>query len=274
MGRVIAGVNSLEAQKARIARFPIPADLSGKRVLDIGAWDGWFTFEMERRGAEVVAIDRWDNPRFREMHAALGSRAEYRRMNVYELSPAKAGAVRRSAVSRRAVSPEASAAGAGAGVLGDEEISPPWNRSRSLSASCRACNVEEYPLLQFFERDGFGGQFDNWFAPTPQCLLGMCRTAGFARAELIEVHDYGAAVACYRHWDVRQASRLSPGASNDRPGSLLHQLSRRSTRKISASISAPPKTTMCNAKPRIASLGPSKMFSPKPAVSRPLRFPC
>jgi hypothetical protein len=67
--------------------------------------------------------------------------------------------------------------------------------------------VEQYPLLQFFERDGFGGQFDNWFAATPQCLLGMCRTAGFARAELIEVHDYGAAVACYRHWNVGQASR-------------------------------------------------------------------
>ena len=30
---------------------------AGKRVLDIGAWDGWFSFEMERRGAEVVAID-------------------------------------------------------------------------------------------------------------------------------------------------------------------------------------------------------------------------
>jgi len=67
-------------------------------------------------------------------------------------------------------------------------------------------NVEEYPLLQYFERDGFGGQFDNWFAPTPRCLLSMCRTAGFARAELIEVHDFGAAVACYRHWPVRESS--------------------------------------------------------------------
>jgi hypothetical protein len=60
--------------------------------------------------------------------------------------------------------------------------------------------------MRFFERDDFGGQFDNWFAATPQCLLGMCRTAGFARAELIEVHDYGAAVACYRHWGARQSS--------------------------------------------------------------------
>ena len=32
-------------------------DLSGKRVLDVGTWDGFHSFEAERRGAEVVAID-------------------------------------------------------------------------------------------------------------------------------------------------------------------------------------------------------------------------
>ena len=25
--------------------FDLPADLTGTRVLDIGAWDGWFSFE-------------------------------------------------------------------------------------------------------------------------------------------------------------------------------------------------------------------------------------
>ena len=35
-------------------------DLRGKSVLDIGAWDGWFSFEAERRGAaRVVALDRY-----------------------------------------------------------------------------------------------------------------------------------------------------------------------------------------------------------------------
>ena len=40
-----------------------PTLVSGKRVLDIGAWDGVYSFEAERRGAsEVVAIDgfQWD----------------------------------------------------------------------------------------------------------------------------------------------------------------------------------------------------------------------
>ncbi len=35
----------------------LPDDLSGKRALDVGTFDGFWAFEMERRGADVVAID-------------------------------------------------------------------------------------------------------------------------------------------------------------------------------------------------------------------------
>jgi SAM-dependent methyltransferase len=35
----------------------LPDDLSGKRALDVGTFDGFWAFELERRGAEVVAID-------------------------------------------------------------------------------------------------------------------------------------------------------------------------------------------------------------------------
>ena len=41
----------------------MPEDLTGMRVLDIGARDGFYTFEAERRGArEVVALD-YEPPR-------------------------------------------------------------------------------------------------------------------------------------------------------------------------------------------------------------------
>ena len=40
------------------SRYCVPEDLTGKRVLDIGAWDGYWTWEALKRGAkEVVAID-------------------------------------------------------------------------------------------------------------------------------------------------------------------------------------------------------------------------
>src|SRR5262244_2154854 len=49
--------------RRRLRLLQIPDDLSGKTVLDIGAWDGFFSFEFERRGAKrVLAIDTfaWD----------------------------------------------------------------------------------------------------------------------------------------------------------------------------------------------------------------------
>ena len=50
-GGLIEGHQTIAQLRRRLDQFHIPADLTGKRVLDIGAWDGWFSFEMERRGA-------------------------------------------------------------------------------------------------------------------------------------------------------------------------------------------------------------------------------
>ena len=41
--------------------YPLPADLSGKRCLDVATMDGYWAFEMERRGAaSVTALDLED----------------------------------------------------------------------------------------------------------------------------------------------------------------------------------------------------------------------
>ena len=192
-GSIIEGVNDLAAQKRRLAQYPIPDDLRGKRVLDIGAWDGWFSFEMERRGAEVVAIDRWENPRFYEIRHLLGSRVDYREMDVYDLHPDKIGTFDLVLF---------------LGVL--------YHIKHPLLALERVCSVTrnmaivesfvlhepgDRKLIEFFEYDELGGQFDNWFGPTVSALAAMCRTAGFARVAVSNVQDYGAAVTCHRKWD-------------------------------------------------------------------------
>ncbi len=51
--------------RAQIDSFGFPADLTGKRVLDVGSATGYFAFEFERRGAQVVSVelpslDKWD----------------------------------------------------------------------------------------------------------------------------------------------------------------------------------------------------------------------
>lgn len=40
-----------------VRRYGIPEDLSGMRALDVGTFEGFWAFELERRGATVVALD-------------------------------------------------------------------------------------------------------------------------------------------------------------------------------------------------------------------------
>jgi len=48
----------LDNSPEKLKSIKMPEDLTGWSVLDIGAWDGYFSFVAERRGAkEVIAID-------------------------------------------------------------------------------------------------------------------------------------------------------------------------------------------------------------------------
>jgi tRNA (mo5U34)-methyltransferase len=74
--------------------------LAGKSVLDIGAWDGAFAFEAERRGARrVLATDHfcWSGPGwgdkrgFDYAHARLQSNVESLDVDVPDLDPGRLG---------------------------------------------------------------------------------------------------------------------------------------------------------------------------------------
>ncbi len=62
--------------------------LDNQRALDIGTWDGPMAFELERRGARVVALDIWDPDQtcFNLARRILGSNVEYVRGSVYNLN--------------------------------------------------------------------------------------------------------------------------------------------------------------------------------------------
>src|SRR5712671_982748 len=83
-GTVLPGLQTVEHLRWRLDLFGLPHDLRGKRVLDIGAWDGWFSFECERRGADVVAVDCVELDTFLEARALLDSKVEYRILDVDE----------------------------------------------------------------------------------------------------------------------------------------------------------------------------------------------
>lgn len=68
--------------------YGLPKDLSGMRALDIGALDGVHTFELERRGASVTALDiqNPDVTGFNIAKTIIGSRAEFVQGSVYDLT--------------------------------------------------------------------------------------------------------------------------------------------------------------------------------------------
>ena len=50
----------LDSSMDKLEQVCLPKDLSGKTVLDIGAWDGFFSFQAEKAGAErVLATDHF-----------------------------------------------------------------------------------------------------------------------------------------------------------------------------------------------------------------------
>jgi len=195
-GSIFPGLISIEALEQRIASFPIPKDLRGCRVLDVGAASGWNSFEMVQRGASVVATDCVEFEEFTAARGKFNPAPEYKILDVDELTPATVGTfdfVLFLGVLYHLRHP----------LLALERICALTKRtafvesfvSDSVDALSESCSLE------FYETDELGGQIDNWFGPTVKCLQALCRSAGFVRVTLEYVANRRAGVTCHRHWE-------------------------------------------------------------------------
>jgi tRNA (mo5U34)-methyltransferase len=178
-----------------VHRYMLPSDLSGQRCLDVGTMDGFWAFEMERRGAdEVVAVDvddpealdwpaalrdrteksldRTKGERFELARAALSSRVDRRLVSVYDLSP-------------------------GMGLFdlvfcGDLliHLKDPITAMERIRAVCRGAAIICTPVRRYrlgggrslAELDGID-EF-QWWLLSEKALVRLALAAGFARAEL------------------------------------------------------------------------------------------
>jgi len=96
-GVITPGAGNREALRAR-AEIYFGMGIEGKSVLDVGAWDGFYSFEAERRGAaRVLAADKfcWTGPTakagFDLAHEALASRVESSVLDIDETTAANVG---------------------------------------------------------------------------------------------------------------------------------------------------------------------------------------
>ncbi len=91
---VISGVRSRGAYdpEPMMLQMQLPRRLDGLTALDIGCNDGYFTFELERRGAQVTSVDHSPpTPGFALAHRLRGSHAEHFQDNVYNMTAAQYG---------------------------------------------------------------------------------------------------------------------------------------------------------------------------------------
>ncbi len=220
-GTIIEGVISVDALRSRLHDLEVPESLEGRRVLDVGAASGWNSFELERRGAEVVAIDCVAYEEFRYASSLLNSTVDYRMVDVDEISPELLGTFdivlflgvlyhlrhpllaleKLCAVTREVAFVES--------FVTDSLMSPSGQTS-----------------MEFYEIDELGGQIDNWFGPTTACLVALCRSAGFATVQLQYSQGGRAGLICRRKWEAAWMapfpdSLLTPIPSYFFPGRLL-----------------------------------------------------
>jgi len=163
----------------RLGLLELPDDMSGLTVLDVGAWDGFFSFECERRGAaRVVAADwfawkqaaRGDKRSFELAREAFGSQVEDVEVRVEELSPERVGTFDlvlfvgvlyhvRDPI--RALDAVASVTG---GTLVLETHVDLTLRRR--------------PAAAFYPGTELAGDHTNWWGPNAAAVEGMLRAAG------------------------------------------------------------------------------------------------
>lgn len=174
-----------DATSGKLAMIGMPEDLTGKTVLDIGAWDGFFSFEAERRGAKrVLATDSfvWDaktwagKAGFELARRVLGSKVEDRNIDVMDLDPEKVGVFDMVLC---------------LGVL--YHMRHPLlclERIASVTAPGGMVILETHvemlrikrPAMAFYPGAELNRDPSNWCGPNPACVIAMLEAAGFRQA--------------------------------------------------------------------------------------------
>ena len=174
-------------------REALPADLSGKSVLDIGCNAGFYSFEMERRGAvRVLGIDT-DERYLRQARftaEVTGSNVDFRQMAVWQVAQLgeKFDLVIFMGVLYHLRHPLLAL------DLIHEHVAKDMLLFQSMQRGSRdMIAVEEdydfmapapfdepgYPKMHFVEHS-YSHDVTNWWVPNRACTEAMLRSAGFA----------------------------------------------------------------------------------------------
>lgn len=210
----------------KLQRLNLPADMTGKRVLDIGAFDGFFSFECERRGAEVVAIDAMHSRGFQVAHELLNSRVQFRTMSIYELDPATLGQfdlvlclgvlyhLRHPMLGLERVHTVCRGELILETHICDSHFLDEHGTPHMLATIAPA--LQQVPIARFYPGGEYNGDESNWWGPNLLALLDMLRCVGFLAHETITetdrvcVHCTRSEQAILREWSWDNSDSAFP----------------------------------------------------------------
>lgn len=196
------------ANKWRKFAAAIPADLSGRSVLDIGCNGGFYSMEMKRRGAaRVVGVDADEAYLAQARFAAevSGLDIEYRDLSVYDVGALaeKFDVVIFMGVLYHLRHPLLALDLIREHVAGDMLLFQSMQRgSRAVAEVADNAPFSEtdmfeapgYPRLHFVEKR-YADDPTNWWVPNRACTEAMLRSAGFAIEQHPEQEVYVCRVA-------------------------------------------------------------------------------
>lgn len=171
----------------------LAGDLRGKRALDIGCNAGFYTFELARRGADVLGIDLSEHYLRQAAWAAdrygLGGRVRLERMQVYELAgrPERFDLVLFMGVFYHLRYPQLAldlVARHCDDLLLFQSLSLPGDQvdqadTRDLGLDDRdRLTSPGWPRMAFVEHE-LAGDPTNWWLPNRACVEAMLRDVGF-----------------------------------------------------------------------------------------------
>ena len=227
------------ASSLAVQRWP---DLAGRTVLDVGAWDGFYAFEAERRGAaRVVALDHYvwalrtadvgvEQTAYKKAGGAPRAHHDVSALWDPDGLPGKVGFDLAHDVLQSNVEP----------IVADfmqmdlEELGPfdvvlflgvLYHLESPLEALRRLAHVtqrvavietaavvvpghEDASVFEFYGADELGEDVSNWWAPTIPALRATCGAAGFARTEVM--------------WDSPPSERHRPANGLERLRVVVH----------------------------------------------------
>lgn len=172
--------------RTRLAQIHMPENLNGMSVLDVGAWDGFFSFEAERRGADrVLATDDfcwtgagWGSKEgFLLAREALSSGVQDLQIDVLDLSPERTGTfdlVLFLGVLYHMRHP----------ILALEKVFSVTKKQLILDTEIDLIGCSR-PAMAFYPDKELNNDPTNWWGPNPAAVIAALKVVGFRDVRIV-----------------------------------------------------------------------------------------